>query len=84
MKSVKKYQFTKFTKVKQITIKRMRTKSDRKKNKGRWNRKISAILKIISNKTNNNWKNKDQIWYMKNKIKGLWNWNKSNFINYFI
>jgi hypothetical protein len=31
MKSVKKYQFTKFTKVKQITIKRMRTKSDRKK-----------------------------------------------------
>ena len=74
MKSVKKYQFTKFTKVKQITIKRMRTKSDRKKNKGRWNRKISAILKIISNKTNNNLKispklkknsnkkNDDQIW----------------------
>jgi hypothetical protein len=49
----------------------MSIKSDRKKNKKRWNRKISAILKIISNKTNNNWKNEDQIWHMKNKIKGL-------------
>jgi hypothetical protein len=49
----------------------MMIKSDRKKNEGRWNRKISAILKIISNKTNSNWKNEDQIWHMKNKIKGL-------------
>jgi len=67
----KKYQFTKFTKIKKIIIKRMMIKSDRKKNEGRWNRKISAILKIISNKTNSNWKNEDQIWHMKNKIKGL-------------
>jgi hypothetical protein len=31
----KKYQFTKFTKIKKIIIKRMMIKSDRKKNEGR-------------------------------------------------
>jgi len=67
----KKISIYKIYKNKKIIIKRMSIKSDRKKNKKRWNRKISAILKIISNKTNNNWKNEDQIWHMKNKIKGL-------------
>jgi ribosomal protein L28 len=47
----KKYQFKKFVKVKKITIKRTMIRSDRKKPE-EGNRK--SILKIISNKTNNN------------------------------
>jgi hypothetical protein len=54
VKNKKKYQFKKFVKVKKITIKRTMIRSDRKKPE-EGTRK--SILKIISNKTNNNKKN---------------------------
>jgi hypothetical protein len=51
----KKYQLKKITKVKKkIAIKIIRIKSDRKKNQ-------KIFLKIISNETNSNQKNENQI-----------------------
>jgi hypothetical protein len=48
------YQFKKFVKVKKITIKRTMIRSEWKKPEGGTRK---SILKIISNKTNNNKKN---------------------------
>jgi hypothetical protein len=49
----KKISIFNFFQSKKIAIKRMRIKWDRKKNEKWWNLK-KIILKIISNKTNNN------------------------------
>jgi len=51
MSKIKKYQFKKFVKVKKVTIKRTMIRSDRKKPEGGTRK---SILKIISNKKNNN------------------------------
>jgi hypothetical protein len=60
----------------------MKIKSDRKEIEGGWNcTEKNLILKIISNKTNSNKKNKDQM--IDKKKFGGWNWKKTNFINYF-
>jgi hypothetical protein len=47
----------------------MTIKSDKKKNVKGWNHNNKLILKTISNKTNNNLKNANQIWQkIENKI----------------
>jgi hypothetical protein len=56
-----KYQLRKRLKTKQIVIKRMSTKSSKWKNLKSNEIKKNLILWIISNKTDNNKKNRDRI-----------------------
>ena len=60
MKLLKKNQFKKLVKVKKITTKRTRIKFGKKKIQRESNCKKNSLI-TISNKTNGNKKNKDQI-----------------------